>query len=509
MAVEALQEEDKEKEGAVLQTAAPTASITGAPTSPAAPPAPAAPTGAAAQPRTGQGSGTFTNIQQYIQANKPKTAQLYKGITSDIQQQAGQLRGTAQQSRQEYLGEGGKLAGGQEFIKQQITQAGQPGAAEGDAERFQQLRTGAIKGPEFMEQQRQAQQLQARSQQLGTTEGRFGELQRMVGKQSPRYTTGQRSFDEMLMSRSPEAARQAMEASRQAVTGVGEEFTQTTADIEAQRQALQTQAQEELGTARTGLRGTIEERYAGLQAGLTPGGQLTEEQLATLGMERGARTYGADLAGALGETRGMSAQEAARLDALAKMAGKEGRSLYAGIEGGDLSAAMQERIAAGKTAYEKDIVAPKAKMAQMKQYEEKIVPMQAAITKELGRLDSWSGGQPATKEDMAKVQQMVDQLNAQTADLASKSGGAFGQAKYAIQSNDLGGFNVVDTTDPFNRRDTGLSSRGFGGIDPRKEAARKAAMAGYQQQLTGLETKYGGQFKDGGVVEWLNKQKKK
>lgn len=54
------------------------------------------------QPKKGVGSGMFTNVRKYVQANKPKTQQMTGAVTGKFQQQAGNVRQQFQQQQSDF-----------------------------------------------------------------------------------------------------------------------------------------------------------------------------------------------------------------------------------------------------------------------------------------------------------------------------------------------------------------------------------------------------------------------
>lgn len=324
----------------------------------------AAPVGPAPTTADGAGAqiGGFANIQQYLEANIPKVEQITGEIAGGIQQEAEQLRTGLGETREEYLGQAGRF--GEEakgFIGQQLEQAGTQAQTQEEQERFQTFRTGGEAAPMFDVERQQATALESRAREIARPGGRFAELERIVGRQAPQYTGGQRTLDQLLLASTP-GYGEAIKGIRQATRGLGEQVGQLGQEIGAARTARQQEAQLGVEEARTGLRGTVEQRYEGLR-GAIESGEYTPEQLELLGITKGQRTYGADIAGALGRTRGMTPEEAARLDALAGLGGLGGRSTFAGIEGGDIGADVASQIAGQKTAYEQALAPAHAQRA--------------------------------------------------------------------------------------------------------------------------------------------------
>ena len=302
----------------------------------------------------GSKSGGFANIQQYLEANKPKVEQITSDITSGVQKEAADIRSGLGQSREKYLGQEGVYgAGSKDFVGQQIGRAGSGTSTDEQKQRFSALRTGSDAGPSFDKERQRAQNLEQRAKDVSKEGGRFSEVERIVGKQSPQYSAGQKSLDQLLIGSAPGYSK-AIRDIQESTKGLSGQVGQLGQDITSGRQELKTQTQSEIDAARGALQGTVKDRYGRLKSGLEAG-QLSQEDLASLGLQAGQRTYGTNLSGVLEGTRGMTPEEASRLDALAGLGGLEGRQLYTNVQGGDVAADMQQRIAEQKGLYEGEL----------------------------------------------------------------------------------------------------------------------------------------------------------
>ena len=314
-----------------------------------------APTPTAPTATTSEGSGAFTNIRQYIEANKPKTAQMAGAITKGVETEAGQLGTQLGQQREKYIGQEG-LYGDKatETIQSSIAEAGrQP---DQDTSAFRSYATGKAGTADLTKQQMQAQDLARQAKEFETSRGRQEQLQKMVGKTGG-YTGGQQSLDRMLLAGDRESKLRALQGIRSATAGLGERVSGLGTDIEARRTAVQQQAQEELGQARTGEQERLTGQYERLRGGLEAG-QLSAEDLSRLGLEAGQRTYGTDLSGVLEGTKGTTQEDIARLDALAQLGGLSGREQFQGVAGGDVAADIAARVGERRGAYEQAIADP-------------------------------------------------------------------------------------------------------------------------------------------------------
>ena len=310
-------------------------------------------TGGAQAPKAA-GSGSFTNIQDYVKANKPKIKELSQGITKDVQKESQGLRQGLEKTRSEYLGQEGKFgAGQQDFIKKQIDQAGTGTQTQEDADRFAKLREGTTQAPDLSKQRQQASDIQRRNKEFQTSKGRQEGLRRLVGGKTSTYGKGQQKLDNMLLAGDRASKQKSIRDIREASKGLGQQVGTLDRDLAVNRSALK-EAAGGAETARKGLSQEVTDRYRGLESGLE-GGTLTDEQYAQLGLTKGERTYGGDLLGTLNQTRGMSQADISRLDALSKLSGGQ-RQTFADIEqGGDSAANLRAMLDEQKATYQSAI----------------------------------------------------------------------------------------------------------------------------------------------------------
>jgi hypothetical protein len=181
----------------------------------------------ASAPMTGQqqkpaSSGTFTNVRQFVEANRGAGSKIADKATSNIAQnvrqasgQVGQVSALGSDVQQEE-----QRIGRADQVKQAIQS--NPLTLTQDENEFRQARQ-LIAGQTAAEQQRQmlqeragaaAQALQGAQQQvqgLGTEAGRFGLLRKAVG--GPSYSQGQQRLDQLLFQ--TEGARQIGQTQRE------------------------------------------------------------------------------------------------------------------------------------------------------------------------------------------------------------------------------------------------------------------------------------------------------
>ena len=292
-----------------------------------------------------QGSGRFTNIQKYLQANKQGGQQLAQGVgqniqsgiskqkeqsqdyLSNIRQGIESAKGVAQKGGQylqqlKGIGENIQQATGaeqavtrpQDLGIQQFTK--QPGFQQ-----FQDIQAGrgvdeALLGSQQADLSRAAGQYLSESQQaaqkLGTGGGRFDLLRQTFGGDvNPQYTTGQQRLDQLFLARQglqplQEDVRQniksARELSRQASqTGadvgrlIGQE-RQLMGDIGAQAKSNEQAYLDMLSSYVPEINRLRDQQYAQAEqafkgAAGTSGASLSDEQLANLGLSRGQKIY--------------------------------------------------------------------------------------------------------------------------------------------------------------------------------------------------------------------------
>ena len=226
----------------------------------------------------GKGSGSFTNFRQYIEANKPRVERLGQQISGRIQKRGQDLKSQQQQAREKYFGqesalekEKARISGAGDKISQTIKAAGTEQQGPLSMEEFTKIRQGQGKQfetPEFAQQKQTEQQFKQRVGNLGTSKGRIQELQRNIGKQTGRYGRGQQSLDNILLARNKNTQRNLLEQGRQASQALGQktyeqlqqEYQDSIFGVQQQRQNLATQTQKQLEEARTGVKGTIQDR---------------------------------------------------------------------------------------------------------------------------------------------------------------------------------------------------------------------------------------------------------
>jgi hypothetical protein len=191
------------------------------------------------QPRAGRAGGPkgtgFTNIQSVIKANQGN--KLGQAVAGGVQQQGQQVRAGVQQAGQKFgqqvqanrLGEQDQAQAQGLVTKAAGLQAGQD-LSEQELTAAQKYAQGAYQGPQDIENSAQLAGQAAEAEQLGrlggSAAGRQGLLQRFVG--APQYSFGQQKLDNLLLGANQGALSQARASTR----GVAD---QTISAIEAAR----------------------------------------------------------------------------------------------------------------------------------------------------------------------------------------------------------------------------------------------------------------------------------
>jgi hypothetical protein len=198
-------------------------------------------TGAKDKPK---GSGMFTDIRKYVQANKPSAQRIAGAVTGNIERQKEGIRSQVEKQQnifQKNLQQAqANLQQSQQFAQQAVQQAGTGQLTDEQIKRFRDLATGRerIQTPEAInltQQQEQARQLQDVLRQTAQDRGRKQLLRQTFGDDN-RYTRGQQSLDALLLA-GDETARDTIAQQKQA-------GLQTLSDVQqARRQALQEASQ--------------------------------------------------------------------------------------------------------------------------------------------------------------------------------------------------------------------------------------------------------------------------
>lgn len=186
------------------------------------------------QAKTSKGSGMFTDIRKYVQANQPQAAQLGQAIQQNVGEKASQIRQQVEQQQksfQQRVGEQqARLQQAQAFGQQalQQAQAGQTldpeqvqrfQALTGGQERFEGVGNLGLTGQGIA-----SQQLQDLTKQAERASGASRLLRETFGDQGKQYTRGQQSLDALLLGRDQSTRQQLVEGTQQASKNIEQQI---------------------------------------------------------------------------------------------------------------------------------------------------------------------------------------------------------------------------------------------------------------------------------------------
>jgi hypothetical protein len=243
--------------------------------------------GGGGQPTSRQrkGSGRFTNLQKYIDANQGAGARTGRQIERvaektqmraepEKEQRLQDIRSQVDAERQR-LGQAGQFA---QTIQEGTTEELQ-NLANQQADQFTQLRTGQTALPQLQEQKQQtigqigqtAQQLGNIAEQSRTEGGRFNLLRQAFG--SPRYSAGQRRLDQLLLQGTGSGALGQLQQNlgniaqqeQQQLGQIQQEFDTSAQDIQTQAEAAQQQLQGAIGGFGADAGGALGSVYQALE----------------------------------------------------------------------------------------------------------------------------------------------------------------------------------------------------------------------------------------------------
>lgn len=227
-----------------------------------------------------QGSGSFTNINKYVEANKPQVGNLTSGISDKINKEAQGVNSgltQAQNSFQtQYNPEKSRIDSGESYINNSIQKAQQGQRLSGDdLNKYAQYREN--QGPilqtdsSLNDLQQKATNAQNLSGMTQTSSGRQQLLSDTFA--SPTYSTGQKRLDQLLLQSTPGTARDLINSANTATNGlsdkVGQEAgneQQSIADINARRSALQQLAGGQAQSLTSGFENQLRQSLATQQA---------------------------------------------------------------------------------------------------------------------------------------------------------------------------------------------------------------------------------------------------
>lgn len=224
-------------------------------------------------------SGSFTNLGQYVAANKEQARGLGGRLEENVQKAAGQGLSTLSEAGKEYK-TNIESAGvkpedfSEEKVTQAVTAAQTPQSIEQQAKSFEEARTKQAqlaKGSEAVTPYQQQQSFQIAKGQMGEAAQKAGMTGIEAGRQTllqeaykrPDYSKGQQSLDQLLTQTSPEN-RQRFENLRQNLLGqygLANTETQSIQQAAQQRQNIQAGTEQSFQNINTALYGKLAPGY--------------------------------------------------------------------------------------------------------------------------------------------------------------------------------------------------------------------------------------------------------
>lgn len=317
----------------------------------------------------GTSSGRFTNIQKYLKANQGtdyagQIGEKTEKEASSVREGIEAAKNKAQESAQPELQ---RLQQAGSLTEQAINDPTAFAANQQNLSAFQQIRQGQYNPNVALENEgglaNQAQGIAGRAQMAGTEQGRFQLLRDQFG-QTPgkNYSKGAQRFDQLLLQgqggqlgQLAQRSQAAAQGTQDALSGAQQAVAGTKSQIEQMGQQAQQQAEQALGGKITSeqerLQGLAartqsqrEAEFENLRSGLEKG-EVTEEQARQLGFNpddpNSLRLYGNSPLqylnkNALGQAsigNVAGAEDQARMEALAKLSGRQDLEDYADVSG--------------------------------------------------------------------------------------------------------------------------------------------------------------------------------
>lgn len=296
----------------------------------------------------GSGSGTFTNLAKYRQANQPAAQGIADAVTKSSENKAGEIGQAVQAQKSQFQSQvdanRARMEAASNFATGQIEQAGQE-VPEQDTERFQSIMNQPNQFNQatanFVPQEQDLTQMANTAQNANRQDARMQLLKQTFGGQDA-YTSGQQNLDDLIVSGDESARTQIAQAPQQAVQGLQDQIQQAKDYASAQKSAL---GQEEVAM-REGIQTGVDDAQQALidrlqgkvdtasaELGSIPAmqeafqtGNFTPELLEELGLADN-RMYGVDpleyLKGAATIGNVATQEDLARAQALAGLEGSQ------------------------------------------------------------------------------------------------------------------------------------------------------------------------------------------
>jgi hypothetical protein len=230
---------------------------------------------------TGTSSGRFTNITNYLNANKNFNQGTGLGgkIVNNVQQQNQNLNNNVQTAQQNFntQADQNRRQYDANFVNNTINNATTAVNNTEDVNKFNQMRDASYQGPTQLQDtpklQVQAQNINDTTSQLGTEQGRFNSLRQMFNR--PTYSAGQQKLDNVFLQNDPNQVKQLNNArvlGNQAQNTVNQANTQA----QAKAQLYQNEAADTKQQTQGALNKAFSDQDAALQAKVDQGNALNQ-----------------------------------------------------------------------------------------------------------------------------------------------------------------------------------------------------------------------------------------
>lgn len=292
---------------------------------------------------TGTSSGRFTNITNYLNANKNfnQGDGLGGKIVNNVQQQNQNLNTGVQNATQTFNQQANdnRRQYDQGFVNNTINNATTAVTNPNDVNKFGQMRDASYQGPTALQDapklQVQAQNIADTTSQLGNEQGRFNSLRQMFNR--PTYSSGQQKLDNLLVQNDPNQIKQMNNArvlGNQAQNTVNQANTQAQAQGQLYTQEANNtkqQTQDALNKAFTDQDSALQAKVDAANTAQTnlrndlTSGTVTQAEADRLGLTNGMSTFGLNLSDYLNNIDAnkqtvANADDYSRYQALSKLA---------------------------------------------------------------------------------------------------------------------------------------------------------------------------------------------
>jgi hypothetical protein len=239
------------------------------------------------------GTGHFTDINKYLNANKSSAGNMANSIVGTVQNKADSIRSDINSAGQNFnksiQGESSRLANGEDFINNSINQVNQgQHLNQENLQKFSDYRLG--NGENLQTQvnlpgiQQKAHDVASFGNLANTESGRKQLLTNTFA--SPSYTSGQKRFDQLLLQGSPDAANTLVTGVNKATSGIDETAqkeldseTNKLAELNARKAAIQNIVSGQLQSAQDQIKTDVLRKGEDYNSRLQANAALLSQQL--------------------------------------------------------------------------------------------------------------------------------------------------------------------------------------------------------------------------------------